>query len=113
MTLTDKKQEVFNTIKKLKDERKSYSFVAKHLNNMGFRKVTGRPLCSSSISNFMAANGFRVNVKHKRRSKSLKVATPQRQVVKSRDTETFLLEVLATKLLDSNQKIKVMTALID
>lgn len=98
----------FNEIAKLQKNGMSYVEITPLLSKGGYVTKMGKQLSNSHVSRFMIDNGVR------KITRPAKSTSQQTKVDKSavRNSEDFMLDVLASTKLTREQKIKVLAALL-
>lgn len=95
----------FETAKKLKETKKSYDDIADILRSQGYRVMLGAS-GGAQVSKHCLDYGFRIKSYDKPKS-------TYKNKKQNNENEDFMLDVLSSYKLSKNQKIKVLTALLD
>jgi len=96
---------ILKRIVDLKEKGMKNRAIAKLFNKEGMHGPTGRPVCPASISHFMIENGIRT---HKYTPKKTKRTYTKQE----KSPDNFMLDVIASKELTRDQKLKVLQALL-
>jgi transposase len=102
-------EKAFEIIKEKKQEGKTYTQIARILTKMGYLSKHGGEISNGQVSNFMVEKGIRLKKVNRSAYKTNPTVKP---IEDKTHTESFMLDVLTSKL-NKNQKLKVLTALID